>query len=335
MKKILLSVVFALMATISFACHYSYLTLNSGPTPIGGGLYSTDVTVCIGQKQNWGGTDNFTLCMDIPIVSAGGANYPTVTNTYNICGGPCGPTQPVTASATGTISGNCITYNTTTSTPAGYPLVPDRYDGGAGAAGNSNSFCFTITIVTNGYPTSLQLGGNVESEPGVSGNDGNHQPCNGNGYEPNMTINFPVNPLPIELIAFDGEYDLGNVNLFWASASESNNEYYTVDRSLDGYEWIFLCNVDGAGNSNQNLIYRYVDRNIPNQEYLYYRLTQTDYNGQSETFKTISVKTPLIKNPKVVGVYDFLGKEISNLGSYHGFYIIKYDDGTSKKMIKE
>lgn len=186
---------------------------------------------------------------------------------------------------------------------------------------------FTETIsVTNGNPVYILL-------DGLNGTD-----CDISvSILPTASCTGCVIALPIELIEFDGEYDMGNVNLFWASASEANNEYYTVERSLDGYEWDFLCNVDGAGNSNQNMVYRYTDKDVPSIKYIYYRLSQTDFNGDSETFKIISVITPKIKNPKVIGMYDFLGKEISesDLESYQGFYIIKYEDGTSKKMLKD
>lgn len=329
MKKFLITLCFLISTLVSFACHYSYLTLNSGPTSIGGGLYSTDVTVCIGQKQNWGATYGFTLCFDVPISSASGPNFPTVTNTYNICGGPCGPTQSVTASATGTIAGNCITYNTTTSTPAGYPLVSDRYDGGAGAAGNSNSFCFTITIVTNGYPGSLALAGNVEAEPGVSGNDGNHTPCNGNGYEPDMTILFTA--LPIELVDFDGQ-NKDNINhLWWVTATETNNDYFTLERSRGGEFWEIIDTEAGASNSSTPILYEYLDYGYMDGTN-YYRLTQTDFNGASETFQIIAINTTVPPKREIPIAYDTLGRIIKDPDNYIGVIIFKYKNGSWYKI---
>jgi hypothetical protein len=322
------------MTATSFACHYSYLTLNSGPTDIGGGLYSTDVTVCIGQKQNWGGTSNFTLCFDIPISSASGANFPTVTNTYNICGGPCGPTQSVTATATGTISGNCITYTTTSSTPAGYPLVPDRYDGGAGAAGNTNSFCFTITIVTTGYPSSLALAGNVESDPGISGDDGNNAPCQGNGYEPDMTITFPGNPLPIELISFTGYNKNGINTLSWTTLSEVNNDYFLIEASQDAMRWQVVTEISGAGNSSQLINYIHHEINFKDT-FNYYRLTQFDFNGMSKSFDLVSIDNRI--EPKIIDKrYNIMGQELTDdtYIYYTGLVIELYKNGSSMKFMK-
>ena len=327
--KNLLILLFLLISSTAFSCHYSYLTLNGGPTAIGGGLYSTDVTVCIEQKQNWGGTDNFTLCFDVPISSASGPNFPTVTNTYNICGGPCGPTQSVTASATGTIAGNCITYNTTTSTPAGYPLVPDRYDGGAGAAGNSNSFCFTITIVTNGYPGSLALAGNVEAEPGVSGNDGNNNPCQGNGYEPDMTIAFAV--LPIELIEFGGYNEDEVNNLYWITASEINNDYYIVENSINGYDWELVGTMRGAGNSNTGLVYDF-DHIDYKDSLNYYRLTQVDFDGARETFRTIVIDNK-VEAKVLIRTVNLMGQEVDE--NYKGIKALIYSDNSVRKVITQ
>ena len=330
MKKLLTTIILTLITISSFACHYSTLTLNGGPTPIGGGLYSSDVTVCIGQKQNFGATNNFTLCFDIPISSASGANFPTVTNTYNICGGPCGPTQSVTAIATATISGNCITYTTTSSTPAGYPLVPDRYDGGAGAAGNSNSFCFTITIVTVGYPTTLDLGGGVEADPGVSGNDGIHLMCQDGNADPGMTITFPGNPLPIELISFGGE-NIGSSNLLeWSTASEINNDYFLLERSEDGYNWEKVTRVNGAGNSTQILNYRFNDYRYTNV-LNYYRLSQVDFDGRSETFNVIAMDNSS-ESLDVIKIVNMMGQEVDEYQK--GFVIYCYSDGSCKKVIK-
>ena len=335
MKKLLTTIILTLITISSFACHYSTLTLNGGPTPIGGGLYSTDVTVCIGQKQNFGATNNFALCFDIPISSASGANFPTVTNTYNICGGPCGPTQSVTAIATATISGNCITNTTTSSTPAGYPLVPDRYDGGAGAAGNSNSFCFTITIVTVGYPTTLDLGGGVEADPGVSGNDGIHLMCQDGNADPGMTITFPGNPLPIELIYFGGELIDGfsgkSGSLSWLTASEINNDYFILERSNDGYNYEIIHTVSGSGNTSTTQRYKYIDIGIKGGNN-YYKLTQFDFNGLSETLNTIVISNEL-KERKLVKVLNFMGQEVSK--DSNGLLIYLYSDGTIEKVVSQ
>jgi len=78
------------------------------------------------------------------------------------------------------------------------------------------------------------------------------------------------------------------VYLEWVTASEINNDYFTLERSRDAINWTIVGTVDGAGNSNQNIIYSYVD-NKPYNGVSYYRLKQTDFNGQFEYSNIISV----------------------------------------------
>jgi len=95
-------------------------------------------------------------------------------------------------------------------------------------------------------------------------------------------------PLPIELIEFTGSCDeqTGYRKLDWVTASESNNDHFTIERSLDAVEWKRIREVAGAGNSNTELSYTWIDTE-PISQPTYYRLSQTDFNGQSETFKTV------------------------------------------------
>jgi hypothetical protein len=96
------------------------------------------------------------------------------------------------------------------------------------------------------------------------------------------------NPLPIELIDMSANCDGNKVNVKWTTATETNNDYFTIERSIDAISWEFVKNVTGAGNNNSILNYSIVDKN-PSNGTSYYRLTQTDYNGHSETFSPVSV----------------------------------------------
>lgn len=89
-----------------------------------------------------------------------------------------------------------------------------------------------------------------------------------------------VNPLPVELLDFSGRYDVNNVELNWKTASEINNDYFTVQRSSDGENFIPIGLVKGAGNSNSALSYNFKDSQflILNSQIFYYRLKQTDYD---------------------------------------------------------
>jgi hypothetical protein len=87
------------------------------------------------------------------------------------------------------------------------------------------------------------------------------------------------NPLPIELIEFDATLKNKVVDLKWTTASEKENDYFTLERTRDFNEIVPVGMVDGAGNSSVVLNYNFVDEK-PFAGRSYYRLKQTDFNGE-------------------------------------------------------
>lgn len=94
-------------------------------------------------------------------------------------------------------------------------------------------------------------------------------------------IQNPGLPLPIELISFTGQCLSENTMLKWSTASERNNDYFSLERSLDGISWQLVAIVDGAGNSNSIVNYSFIDEEL-NNSLSYYRLKQTDFDGVFE-----------------------------------------------------
>ncbi len=94
--------------------------------------------------------------------------------------------------------------------------------------------------------------------------------------------------LPVELVSFDGKCDEGMIKFEWTTASETNNDYFTIEQSVDGETFKPVGYISGAGNSNYSINYQY--RHESDGAGLY-RLKQTDFNGRSETFRIISVKS--------------------------------------------
>jgi hypothetical protein len=109
------------------------------------------------------------------------------------------------------------------------------------------------------------------------------------------------------------------VNVTWATASEHNSANFTVEKSRDGINWSVLATVAAAGNSTQMINYS-VDDNTAAAGTNYYRLTQTDVDGASETFNIASANcgdhAPLTTvkvypNPSAGDFYiDFTSEEI-------------------------
>lgn len=93
--------------------------------------------------------------------------------------------------------------------------------------------------------------------------------------------NFEITgALPVELMAFHVIYQNGEVQLEWSTATEIENRGFFIERSSgNAYNFQNLAWLEGAGNSSLQQTYRYSDRDIRPGETYYYRLRQTDFNG--------------------------------------------------------
>lgn len=147
--------------------------------------------------------------------------------------------------------------------------------------------------------------------------------------------------LPIELLYFSGVYnENGKYNeLKWSVASQVNNDYYTIERSSDGINWTTLIKLDGSGNSSTQMEYKYDDYSFT-KGINYYRLKQTDFDGQFEYFNIIAINNSNSeKNIQETKIYDVFGKECDESSMSPGMYIyhIRYKDNTieTKKVIKQ
>lgn len=96
--------------------------------------------------------------------------------------------------------------------------------------------------------------------------------------------------LPVSLIDFSGNPEGGSVRLNWSTATETNNDYFLVERSTDGMNFSELTRVAGAGNSDKVIDYTLIDTH-PLSGISYYRLSQFDYDGQFERLGTIRIST--------------------------------------------
>ncbi len=96
--------------------------------------------------------------------------------------------------------------------------------------------------------------------------------------------------LPIELLSFTAKYISSHqVDINWSTASELNNDYFTIERSKDAISFDEINITDGAGNSTSPLFYSTTD-DSPMSGTSYYRLKQTDFNGDFKYSNTVSVQ---------------------------------------------
>ncbi|HLP32808.1 MAG TPA: ice-binding family protein [Bacteroidia bacterium] len=104
------------------------------------------------------------------------------------------------------------------------------------------------------------------------------------------TTNTSNVTLPVTLLQFSAATSNGHVYLNWLTATENNNNFFTVQRSEDGLVFKDIATINGSGNSVVPVYYSTVDYS-PHNGLSYYRLKQTDFNGNFECLKTIASHT--------------------------------------------
>ena len=165
----------------------------------------------------------------------------------------------------------------------------DTWTGGATAPIAIVKFSATATAQPTGAPTNgtfLPKGGNLndfvnEFPSGTwvlqAGDDAGADPLCIHSFKIKVTT---FSPLPIELLSFEANLSdsKNSTNLNWATASELDNDFFTIEKSSDLENWEVITMVDGAGFSDETINYNANDNNLLNGTN-YYRLKQTDYNG--------------------------------------------------------
>ena len=147
------------------------------------------------------------------------------------------------------------------------------------------------------------------------------------------TLSDNSSPLPVELMEFTGKCDDERRTLKWSTASEINNNFFTVERTNDNINFTAIGKIEGAGNSTTIRNYNFVDT-VSYDGLSFYRLKQTDYDGKFSYSQLIPVtcgnnlkfNIAYFPNPAtdkaylmvtnagytncVIRIFDLLGKEV-------------------------
>jgi hypothetical protein len=233
--------------------------------------------------------------------------------------GPCGVNGTTNLYITHAVTVNCdLAFS-------GNPTVTIESGGSLSVTGNANvsgSATFTINpgavvnvagnFNVNGGGGSVTVDGvlNVAGDVTINGGfpfcgtgvvnisgalSGSGSPCN--------TLSIA---LPVTLLNFTANYLNGRAQLDWTTASEVNNNYFTVEKSIDASVYSELKRINGSGNSSAIHQYSVTD-NFPSAGVSYYRLRQTDYDGNSTCYGVITLY--ITELGKTVTVYPTLINE--------------------------
>ena len=115
-------------------------------------------------------------------------------------------------------------------------------------------------------------------------------------------------PLPVELASFEAQTDAEAVRLSWATASETNNAGFRIQRKDEGKngrngEWTTVGSVEGKGTTAEAQRYRFTDDDLPYEaDKLTYRLKQVDTDG-TENFSDEVVVERGVAEVELLGTY--------------------------------
>jgi hypothetical protein len=160
--------------------------------------------------------------------------------------------------------------------------------------GNSEATDSYWDVETSGLSESDGGTGKTTSELTTESTFSDYDFTNLWGIDPNINDGYPYlrdglgGVLPIILEYFQAELNNNEVELTWKTTAESNNDFFTIERSNNGIDFTVVTTIEGAGNSSESHFYSYTDANILNG-ISYYRLRQTDFDGKFEYFDIVSI----------------------------------------------
>ena len=210
------------------------------------------------------------------------------------------------------------------SNPEGLPLNSsnvteinhDYYVDVSRTSGSANAYISLYFGDFSSVPSSsdqylLHWDGSEWDEMSVTSRSGNYVKSLATSFSP-FGQGSGGSALPIDLVSFTAACENNETELEFVVASQINNDYFSIYRSNNTTtDWNLVGEIEGAGNTSTQLTYKWIDNN-PLSGVSYYKLTQTDYDGTSETFSPIAV---MCENAPLDGysVYPNPANEILNI----------------------
>ncbi|WP_147303070.1 T9SS type A sorting domain-containing protein [Marinoscillum furvescens] len=194
----------------------------------------------------------------------------------------------------------------TTVEDGGHLEVGGDYDNTGGGSSNVNG---GTMVVGGNYSGNAPSGDSGDCSGGGGG-------CCGSGCA----------ALPVTLIDFSGASMPGGICLSWSTASEVNNDYFTLEHSADGVSFAEIAQVSGKGTTSEISAYSYTDR-VAQPGVVYYRLSQTDFDGTQEVLGVVSARSTSNHQLSIAPNPIRVGGELQILGLTEGatFYVYHLD----------
>lgn len=140
-------------------------------------------------------------------------------------------------------------------------------------------------------------------------------------------------PLPVEMVSFTGTCSEGHAVLDWSTASETMNDYFVVEKSVDGENYFECGRSDGAGTSTEMHSYKLIDP-IALNGVTYYRVRQIDFNGETTVTRVISVNTCEPNGGTINSWYAIGTINIEIIGEQEGVYSTELVDMQGRSVLQ-
>ncbi|MCC3159989.1 T9SS type A sorting domain-containing protein [Hymenobacter sp. 15J16-1T3B] len=271
---------------------------------------SPSSTICAGTSATLTATSNIsnasyawytTSRASVLSTSASLSVSPDATTTYNV--------DVSTGCGTQTLSSTVTVNPAVVVSPASATVVSGNTITLTASGSTTNSYVWTAT--SGGTTTTLvgQTGASVTVTPAPGTTEYRATGTTANGCSNTATAlisTFGQNQtLPVELVHFDATWRRATPELTWRTASERNNAYFHVERSLDGERFEVAGRVTGTGTTLSETNYRFQDAALTRASAatVYYRLQQVDEDGRASYSPIRAVSVPVAARAATAAAY--------------------------------
>jgi len=246
-----------------------YYVLTDNASGIGT-VYEANTTGAFVHDGNPAYPTNTPLYVYSVVGPLGSMGYPDLSNPCTVVSNP--------PAAVGFLEPVAINHNYICDNSVGEVIITFDVSGG-GPAFPGSGHSYTVTGTYNGVVTPGQVitvGPLIDGESYVINVVSDGKGCTASYVSPPLQCD----KLPVELISFEGEVQENGNYLKWITATEINNEFFTMERSNDGGQsFVKIGNaIEGAGTTSNQNNYDLLDREAPSGTSVY-KLSQTDFDG--------------------------------------------------------